>query len=92
MDHSTITEKLIQKVKTKGYDPGKQVFTLTIADIVECIVDALDEDALKLSDRDLEILLDRGIESTEWILWSDTIQHTILDTWKEVANKKTEEI
>jgi len=47
VDHSRLVSKLIEKV-AKISDLDREVFVITVGDIVECIADVYGKDALKL--------------------------------------------
>lgn len=70
MEKDEIMEALLKKVSE---DKDKQVFVLTIQDIIECIVDTYDEDVLSFSDEELSFIIERGERAAEWIDWSTTI-------------------
>jgi hypothetical protein len=73
-----ITQNLIERAKSKGINTDKVVYSLCIGDIIECIADAYEEDALSFSESTLNELMKKGIKATEYISWSDTIESYIV--------------
>jgi len=86
--HSRLVSKLIKRV-AKLTDVDREVFVITVGDIVECIADVYGKDALKLSTPEIEKLIRVGERSTEWLMWSEAITDAIRDArYKEEVSRE----
>ena len=76
-----ITQKLVERAKSKGIDTDEVVYSLCVGDIIECIADYYEEDALSFSDDKLNALIDKGIrtfeKASEYIDWRGTIESAL---------------
>lgn len=79
--HSKLVSKLIKRVQESefNFDTDREVFVITVGDIVECIADVYGKDALKLPMSEIDELIRIGEKSTEWLMWSETITDAIKD-------------
>ncbi len=73
-----ITQKLIQRAKEKGIDTDEVIYSICIGDVIECIAESFEEEALSLSHDRLKELIEKGIKGTEHISWSETITVALL--------------
>ena len=69
-----VTQELIKRITAKGINANEIVYSICIGDIIECIADVYEEDALSFSDNKLDELIEKGIKATGLIPWSDTIE------------------
>ena len=75
--HSDITQRLIERAKAKGINTDEVVYSICIGDIIECIADVYEKEALLLSDDKLNEFIEKGIKAAEYIPWSNTIESSI---------------
>ncbi len=73
-----ITQQLIQKANEKGINTDEVVYSICIGDVIECIAESFEEEALDYSDDKLKELIEKGIKGTEYISWSETITAALL--------------
>ena len=69
-----VTQELIKRITAKGINANEIVYSICIGDIIECIAEVYEEDALNFSDNKLDELIEKGIKATGLIPWSDTIE------------------
>ena len=72
-------QKLIERAKAQGINTDEVVYSLCIGDIIECIGDVYDEEALSFSETKLKELIEKGIKATEHISWSETMEIGLRD-------------
>ncbi len=68
-----IKEVLIEKAKEQGIDPDEVVYSICIADILECIAEYYEEDCLKFPLDKIKALIEKGVKRLDWLAWNETI-------------------
>ena len=79
-----ILEELVDKLKEHGINPDEVIYTLSVRDVLTCIVEVYEDEIDSMSVDDLKGLIKKGTEAAENIPWFDVISDG-------VSNKEEEE-
>ncbi len=83
MKKTKMMDELIKKVKKMGIDPEKTVYSLTVADILECAVEMLGVRVLNMSSSEIDEVIEVGREACSELCWSDVVSYNIHENFKD---------
>jgi len=64
---------LIERLKSLGYNPEETVYSLTLADVADCLAD-VKGDCSEIGDEELKDLVGKAVKGTEYIDWWTSIK------------------
>jgi hypothetical protein len=74
MRTTDLTQKLIKRAQETGLNPDEVVYSVCLGDVLECLAEVYEAEALAFTDSKLNELVEQGIKATEFIPWSETIE------------------